>query len=102
MRSLLPRPRALDEFESLVRRRALVDDGSDPADHANGIRRLPNVSPHVDAFRPFLNRVVRELEGVEFRFQLRATGNDERDRTRLHDFGEIVTIIRLHKVRSKL
>src|SRR5467141_5436601 len=98
MRSLLPRLRALDEFESLLRRRALVDDGSDPANHSDGIRRLPDVSPHVDALRAFLDRVVRELEGVEFRLEFRTPRDNEGDGTGFHDLREFVAVIRLHEV----
>src|SRR5712691_8521582 len=99
---LLLRPRALDELEGFLRGRTLVDDGADAADHADGVRRLPDVSPHVHSFRAVLDRVVRELERVEFRLEFRASRDDEGDGTRLDDLREIVAVIRLHEVRPEL
>src|SRR3989442_13197468 len=102
VRRLLLRLRAFDELEGFLRGRAFVDDRPDAADHAHGTRRLPDVAAHVDAFGAVLNRVVRQLEGVEFRLELRASRDDERDRTRLHDLREIVAVVRLDEMGSEL
>src|SRR3989441_8233034 len=102
VRRLLPRLRALNELEGFLRGRAFVDDRPDAADHAHGIRGLPDVATHVDALCTVLNRVVRQLEGVEFRLELRATRDNERDRARLHDLREIVAVVRLDEMRSEL
>src|SRR5712664_1126626 len=99
---LLLRPRALDELEGFLRGRTLVDDRADAADHADGVRRLPDVPPHVHAFRAVLYRVVREFERIEFRLELRASRDDERDGTRLDDLREILAVIRLDEVRPEL
>src|SRR5712691_12367860 len=99
---LLLRPRALDELEGFLRGRTLVDDGADPADHADGVRRLPDVPPHVHAFRAVLDRVVGELERIEFRLELRASRDNERDGTRLDDLREIFTVVRLDEMRAEL
>src|SRR2546430_17475552 len=85
---LLLRPRALDELEGFLRGRTLVDDGADAADHADGIRRLPDVPAHVHAFRTISDRVVGQLERVEFGLELRAARDDEGDGTRLDDLRE--------------
>src|SRR5437899_2018907 len=98
---LLLRPRALDELEGFLRGRALVDDRADAADHAHGVGRLPDVPPHVHAFRAVLNRLVRELERIEFRLELRASRDDEGDGTRLDHLREIVTVVRLDEMRSE-
>src|SRR2546426_4123809 len=99
---LLLRLRALDDLEGFLRGRALVDDRPDAADHADGIRRLPDVAAHVDALRAVLDRIVRELEGVEFRLQLRAARDDERDRARLNHLREIFAVIRLDEMGPEL
>src|SRR3989442_9859501 len=99
---LLLRPRALDELEGLLRGRTLVDDRADATDHADGVRRLPDVPPHVHAFRAVLDRVVRELERIEFRLELRASRDDEGDGTRLDHLREIFTVVRLDEMRPEL
>src|SRR2546426_4768550 len=99
---LLLRLRALDDLEGFLRGRALVDDRPDAADHADRVRRLPNVAAHVDALRAVLDRIVRELERVEFRLELRAARDDERDRARLHDLREIVAVVRLDEMGPEL
>src|SRR3989449_1097755 len=98
---LLLRPRALEELERFLRGRALMDDGADAADHADRIRRLPDVPAHVHAFRAILDRVVGELERIEFGLELRSSGDDEGDGTRLDDLREIVTVICLHEMRPE-
>src|SRR5713226_613863 len=95
---LLLRPRALDELEGFLRGRTLVDDRADAADHADGVRRLPDVPSHVHAFRAILDRVVGELERIEFRLELGASRDDERYGTRLDDLRESITVIRLHEM----
>src|SRR5256885_11367147 len=102
VRRLLLRLRALDELEGFLRSRAFVDDRPDAADHADGIRRLPDVPTHVDALRAVLDRIVRELECVEFRLELRAARDDERDRARFHDLREIFGVIRLDEMGPEL
>src|SRR5256714_8199162 len=62
---LLLRLRALYQIERFLRGRPLVHDRPDPADHADRIRGLPDVPSHVDAARPLLDRLIRELEGIE-------------------------------------
>src|SRR6266568_1106534 len=98
MGRLLLRLRGLDERERFLRRRALVHDRADRADHPDGIRRLPDVPAHVDAPRAFLDRLVRELQGVEFRLELRAACDDERHGARLDDLGEFIAVIRLDEM----
>src|SRR3989475_12495965 len=88
---LLLRLRALHELERLLRRRALVDDRPNRADHPDGIRGLPDVSTHVDAPRAVLRRVEREFESIEFRLELRASRDDERHGTRFDDFRKVLT-----------
>src|SRR5438128_9467084 len=68
---------ALEEVEGFLRRRPIVDDGPDRADHADRVGGLPDVPAHVDARRPRLDRVVRELARVELRFELRAARDDD-------------------------
>src|SRR2546428_7053153 len=102
VRRLLLRLRALDELEGFLRGRAFMDDRADAADHADRVRGLPDVPAHVDALRAVLNRVVRELEGVEFRLEFRAARDDERDRARFHDLREIFGVIRLDEMGPEL
>src|SRR3989441_3679097 len=102
VRRLLLRPRALHELERLLRRRALVDDRADRADHANRIRGLPDVAAHVDAPSAVLRRVEREFEGIEFRLELRTPRDDERDRTRLDDFRKVLAVVGLDEMRAEL
>src|SRR6266581_6325081 len=99
---LLLRLRALDDLEGFLRGRALVDDRPDAADHPDGIRGLPDVSAHVNSLRAVLDRLVRELERIEFRLELRAARDDQRDGTRLHDLREIVAIVRLDEMGAEL
>src|SRR3989442_15590409 len=101
-RRLLLRLRALDDLEGFLRGRALVDDRPDATDHADRVRRLPDVPAHVDSFGAVLDRIVRELEGVEFCLELRPTRDDEWDRGRLHDLREIVAVVRLDEVGAEL
>src|SRR5437899_1901678 len=90
VRRLLLRLRALDDLEGFLRGRAFVDDRPDAADHADGIRRLPDVAGHVDALCAGLYRVVRQLERVGVRLQRRSSRDGERDRARLRDRREIL------------
>src|SRR5438132_14024013 len=99
---LLLRPRALDELEGLLRGRTLVDDGADAADHADGIRRLPDVPAHVHACRTISDRVVGQLDRVECGLALRASRGDEGGGTRLHDSRASGSVIRLAAIRPEL
>src|SRR5256885_10767283 len=80
---LLLRLRALHQVERLLRGRPLVHDRADPADHADRIRGLPDVPSHVDAASPLLDRLIRELEGIELRLQFGPSRNDEGHRAGL-------------------
>src|SRR5438093_11753847 len=102
VRRLLLRLRALDELEGFFRARAFVDDRPDAADHADGVRGLPYVPTHVDALRAVLDRIVRELEGVEFGLELRAARDNQWDGTRLHDLREVVAVVRLDEMGPEL
>src|SRR2546422_917238 len=101
-RRLLLRFRALHEIERLLRCRALVHDRADPADHADRVRGLPDVATHVDAFRTVLDRIVRQLERIEFRLELWAARDDRWDGTRPHDLREIVAVVCLNEVGPEL
>src|SRR5207249_7547522 len=94
--------RALDKLEGFLRGRAFVDDRPDAADHADGVRRLPDVPTHVDALRAVLDRILRELEGVEFGLELRAARDNQWDGTRLHDLREVVAVVRLDEMGPEL
>src|SRR2546428_13117888 len=102
MGRLLLRLRGLDERERFLRRGAFVDDRADRADHPDGIRRLPDVPAHVDAPRALLGGLMRELERVELRVELRSARDDERHGARLDDFRELIAIIRLDEMRAEL
>src|SRR5207237_9511823 len=84
---LLLRLPALHEFERLLGRTPLVDDRADPADHADRVRGLPDVASHVHAAGAFLDRVVREVEGVQLRIQFWTARDDEGYGTRFDDLG---------------
>src|SRR5207249_7864367 len=99
---LLRRLPALDEVERLLRRAPLVDDRADPADHADRVRGLPDVASHVDAAGAFLDRLVRELEGVQLRLQFWAARDDEGHGTRFDDLGEVLAEIRLDEMGAEL
>src|SRR3989454_10276307 len=101
-RRLPLRFRALHEIERLLRGRTFVDDRANAANHADGIGRLPDVATHVHAFRAVLDRVIGQLERVEFRLELRAARDDERDRARFDDLREIVAVVRLDEMGPEL
>src|SRR5438445_917427 len=99
---LLLRLRALDDLEGFLRGRTFVDDRANAANHADGIGRLPDVATHVDALRTVLDRIVRQLERIEFRLELWAARDDQWDGTRLHDLREIVAVVCLNEVGPEL
>src|SRR5438876_12262413 len=99
---LLLRPRALDELEGFLRGRTLVDDGADAADHADGIRRLPDVPAHVHAFRTISDRVVHHLELVDFGLDLRAAHDADGVGTRPDVLRLDVAVKRLDLMRPEL
>src|SRR2546426_10842189 len=101
-RRLPLRFRALHEIERLLRGRTFVDDRANAANHADRVRGLPDVPTHVHAFRAVLDRVIGQLERVEFRLELRAARDDERDRARFDDLREIVAVVRLDEMGPEL
>src|SRR5206468_7847450 len=92
---LLLRLPALHEVERLLGRAPLVDDRADSADHADRVRGLPDVASHVHAAGAFLDRLVREVEGVQLRLQFWTARDDEGYGTRFDDLGEVLAEIRL-------
>src|SRR5438445_8585534 len=94
--------RALHQVERFLRGRPLVHDRADPADHADRIRGLPDVPSHVDAARPLLDRLIRELEGIELRLQFGPSRNDEGHWAGFDDLREVFAEIRLDEMRSEL
>src|SRR5947199_8715854 len=99
---LLLRLPALDDVPRLGLVAPLVDDPADPADHADRVRGLPDVASHVDAAGAFLDRFVRELEGIQLRLQLWAARDDERHRARFDDLGKVLAEIRLDETGAEL
>src|SRR5438093_12099887 len=99
---LLLRLPALDEVERLLRRAPLVDDRADPADHADRVRGLPDVPSHVDAAGAFLDRFVRELEGIKLRLQLWAARDDEMHLAHLDDLGKVLVLDILYVMTALL
>src|SRR6266550_5010844 len=98
---LLLRLRALHQIERFLRGRPLVHDRADPADHADRIRRLPDVPSHVDAASPLLDRLIREFEGVALRLQFGASRNDEGHRAGFDDLREVVAEVRFDEMRAE-
>src|SRR5437660_11321374 len=97
---LLLRLPALHEVERLLGRAPLVDDRADSADHADRVRGLPDVASHVHAAGAFLDRLVREVEGVQLRLQLRAARDDEGYPTRSAALGDVLAELRLDDIRA--
>src|SRR5207302_10593240 len=99
---LLLRLPALHEVERLLGRAPLVDDRADSADHADRVRGLPDVASHVHAAGAFLDRLVREVEGVQLRLQFWTARDDEGYGTRFDDPGEVLAAIRLDETGAEL
>src|SRR6266550_3683812 len=99
---LLLRLPALHEVERLLGRAPLVDDRADSADHADRVRGLPDVASHVHAAGAFLDRLVREVEGVQLRLQFWTARDDEGYGTRFDDLGEVLAEIRLDEMGAEL
>src|SRR2546422_7689202 len=79
-----------------------MNDFSDCLDHCNRMLRLPNIPAHIHTNRSFSDRIICQLEGIQFSLKFRTARHNKRYWASLDDTREFFAIVSLDKAGSKL